>query len=147
MSSTSSSDCHATFEYALRTRKSSNQKFTLNNKNILIGRFWNMSMNFPVWFLYLYYKTVQSEQSIYLMQCSDWLFFRMYYKIVQSEQSIYLMQYSDWLIFQSQVQTCAKMFFSSKARCRLQNNSIYSPWNFKQCSHRMVIRKWRFTVS
>jgi hypothetical protein len=28
------------------------------------------------WFLYMYSKFVQSDQSIYLIQCSDWLFFQ-----------------------------------------------------------------------
>jgi midasin (ATPase involved in ribosome maturation) len=32
------------------------------------------SLDSPVWFLYLYSKIVQSEQSIYWTQSSDWIF-------------------------------------------------------------------------
>ena len=38
-----------------------------------------------------------------------------YSKIVQSEQSIYLKQCSDWLIFLAQMQTYARKCYDSKA--------------------------------
>jgi hypothetical protein len=38
--------------------------------------------NFEYIFLYLYSKLVQSEQSIYLIQYSDWLFFEYVYQLI-----------------------------------------------------------------
>ena len=40
------------------------------------------SENFRVWFLCTYSKIFQSEQSIYLIQCSDWLFFEQENKLM-----------------------------------------------------------------
>ena len=81
------------------TRKTANKNLVSNISRVPIWWFWNSrSWNYWVPFMYSNYKTVQSEERIYLIQCYDWLY------------------------FQVGVLTCSQRFYDRKLVC---HNKIY----------------------